>query len=112
MFKKGCPFREKFNICRMSIEQCHPYLNEEDEKNRCSLYDLIFDQKVIKKKLRKITQNIVDINKQMKKLRKEGKKKSDEYKELKSEMKDRAYGMTYLSKAYAYLKRTEGGRLS
>jgi hypothetical protein len=114
-YKKGCGFR-RINLCKFKIEDCHP--KKENKEMYCSLYDIPFDSKSIKKEMDIIKKDIAGKVKQnlkikevKKMLKKEKKDKQDKevlaYKKRLHDIKDMDQGYQILKTAYTHCKRTK-----
>lgn len=91
---KKCGFRDKIHVCTFKEEDCN---------SGCDMFSLDWSVKAIKQRIEKEHAAVKELQETIKKL-----KDDPEEKPMKKLQRDKALGIMYLSKAYMYLKRTNG----
>jgi hypothetical protein len=94
-YKEKCGFRDKVKVCTFKENDC--------THDKCDMYCLEFDADKLYEKLKYEEKEMYRLEEQIKSLPHGEKKQA---KELKAIMRDKFVGILYMSKAIAYLKRT------
>lgn len=107
VYKEKCGWR-KNGFCKFKPQQCCQKKDGIELLDYCELYDIEYDIKTIKKKIKSERKDIIKLDKEMKQL-----KKTDEHKDkskkrnkkIKLLIVDKSRGIKIMSDAYIKLKR-------
>ena len=98
MTYKKCDFRDRAKVCNFREDDCNP--------DACDFYEIKFEGKAIKKKIKELRKEVINLHERLKEMKKnhEHKENKEVYKKVKKERNDKAIGIMKLSKSYATIK--------